>query len=204
MKNIGAVGWVMALLAACTPAPDEPSARAVPAETPVTEIRVTRDSQEGPETCHPTAVGRVLSGFLNDFSEGDPSAADRFSDDMEWYSMTEWSRATGKRHFVTSDQADLESYIERRSGHDERMVLLEVRVQFDGARDLGHIAYTVERTADDVQQARPIAMGKGAIECDTGRILLLRMGHDTRHQRGPEICPGAPDPPGVALACGAA
>ena len=196
--------WAIVVVAACTPETDPAPAPPRVTEDSATKIRVTRDSEEGPTPCHPARVGEVVSNFLDTFNEGDPAAADYFSEEMEWYSMTEWSRATGKRHFVTSDRAGLRRYIERRSDHGERMVLLEVRVQFDLGRDLGHIAYVLERTADDVEPTRPIAMGKGAIECDTGRILLLSMGHDTRFQKGPEVCPGSADPPDIAVACGAA
>ena len=164
------------------------------------EIKVTRDSDEGPEACRPAQAGELLSRFLAAFSAGDVRAAEYFSEDMEWYSMSEWAPKTGKRHFVTHDRAGLRRYIERRAAEKEQMRLLELRVQFDETRNLGHLAYSIERTADDLLPTKPIVIGKGAIDCETGRLHLLSMGHDTRFQQFGS-CPGRADGAEVALAC---
>lgn len=196
---VGLVGLVG--LVACSPtATPAPTRQAEPAQ----EIRVTRDLEMGPGPCRPAEVGALLSRFLTGYSSGDKDAADLFASDMEWFSLTQWTRSTGKKHFVTSDQAGLRSYIERRAQYNDRMDLLEVDVFFDAARDLGHIAYTINRFADDLEPANPpgtTVIGKGAVRCDTGKLLLLSMSHDVRFQEAPELCRGNADWPDVALAC---
>ncbi len=113
----------------------------------------------------------------------------------------------GKRHFVSHgyDPQKLGAYFERRAEHRERLQLLEIDVAHDPERsDIAHIAYSLERTADDLGkafEAQPIAQGKGAIDCPTGTIAVWSMGHDTRLRGEFSLCSGEPDPPRIALAC---
>ena len=162
---------------------------------------MTRDSGAGPAACAAADVGELFSSFLAGYSEGDATAVDAFSDDMEWFSLSEWAREIGKRHFVTYDRPRLGRYIERRARQNDRMTLVEVQVQFDAGRNLGHLVYVIERTADDLDEDRPVVMGKGAVECDSGKLLLLSMSHDARFQEASPLCPGQARPPTTAIAC---
>ena len=145
-----------------------------------------------------------MAEFLSGYSRGDARASDLFAPNMEWFSLTQWTRTSGKSHFVASDHDELRRFIEKRARHNDRMDLLEVDVFYDEARDLGHIAYTINRFADDLKPANlpgTTVIGKGAIECDTRKLLVLSMSHDVRHQKAPEVCPGRAEWPDVALAC---
>jgi hypothetical protein len=145
----------------------------------------------------------LVVGFFAAINEGAVEASRFFAPDMEWYSVTGWSRAAGKRHFVSNgyDPEKLESYFQRRAEQQERVHLLEMDVAHEAARDIGHVAYTLERTADDFPHSYPLVIGKGAIDCDTGRIAVWSMSHDTRFQTAPALCPGEAEPPEVAIVC---
>ncbi|MBA2272499.1 MAG: hypothetical protein H0W21_01155 [Actinobacteria bacterium] len=164
---------------------------------------VTRDRQHGPATCSPQEVGELVVDFFAAINEEVVEASSFFAPDMEWYSLSEWSREEGKRHFVSYgyDPEKLESYFQRRAEQHEQLHLLEIDVQYERQRNLGHVAYVVERTADDLPSSDPIAFGKGAIDCDTGNIAVWSMSQDTRFQRAPAICPGQAKPPRIAIAC---
>jgi hypothetical protein len=167
------------------------------------QVRVTRDGQRVPISCTPEEVGKLVVGFFAAINEGAVEASRFFTPDMEWYSVTEWSREAGKRHFVSNgyDPEELESYFQRRAEQHERVRLLEIDVAYESARNIGHVAYALKRTADDLPESDPIVIGKGAIDCDTGRIAVWSMSHDTRFQTPPAVCPGEAKPPKVAIAC---
>ena len=165
------------------------------------EVRVTRDGSDGPESCSPQEVGELVVGFLGAVSEGEEQISTFFAPDMEWYSLSEWSPGTGKRNFVTYGPEKLDPYFERRAKQHERQSLLEIDVSYELQRNIGHITYNIERTADDLPKSDPIVIGKGAIDCETGTILVWSMSHDTRYQDAPALCPGEAEPPKVAIAC---
>lgn len=201
---------VFALQPACTEAPfletgsSDPVTTASPrARVDAQQVLVTRDGQRGPATCRPQEVGELVVEFFAAINDGAIDTASFFAPDMEWYSITEWSRDSGKRHFVSYgyEPERLGSYFQRRIRQHEQLHLLEIDVAYERARNLGHVAYAIERTADDLPSSEPIVIGKGAIDCDTGTIAVWSMSHDTRFQRAPAMCPGEAEPPRVAIAC---
>jgi hypothetical protein len=67
---------------------------------------------------------------------------------------------------VTSSSGGLLDYFARRQRHRERLGLEQVDVSY--ARGLGHIAYRIERLADDLRSlgiTGTTAHGKGAVAC---------------------------------------
>ena len=174
-----------------------------PAETATQELRVTREAQSGPPSCDPQQVGELVTGFFGTINEGTADASSFFAPDMEWYSVSEWSRVSGKRHFVSYGYKpkELVSYFKRRIRQHEQLHLLEIDVSYDEQRNLGHVSYAIERTADDLDGSEPIVLGKGAIDCDTGTIAVWSMSHDARYQKAPALCPGEAKPPKIAIAC---
>jgi hypothetical protein len=183
---------------------ENPIATALPRTEPTAQrVRVTRDRQRGPQSCSPQEVGELVVDFFAAFNEGVVEASSFFAPDMEWYSISEWNREGGKRHFVSYgyEPETLESYFQRRAKQHEQLRLLEIDVIYERERNLGHVVYALERTADDLPSSDPIVNGKGAIDCETGTIAVWSMSHDTRWQRAPDICPGNAEPPEIALAC---
>ena len=191
--------------ASCSAAPEERATTAsAPTESPVgvQEVRVTRDTARGPAACHPREVGELVVGFFAAVNhERTHGVADFFTRGLGWYSVTEWSPRTGKRHFVAYEPSKLERYFERRARRHERLHLLEIEVAYERAGNLGHVAYVVARAADDLTGFGD-AVGKGAIDCATGRIAVWSMGHDKRFaEESSRICPGDPDRYRTAIAC---
>ena len=167
------------------------------------QVRVTRDGQRGPATCSPQEVGELVVEFFGAINDGAIDTASFFAPDMEWYSISEWSRDSRKGHFVSYgyEPEKLGSYFQRRIRQHEQLHLLEIDVIYEHQRNLGHVSYAIQRTADDLNTSHQIVLGKGAIECDTGRIAVWSMSHDARFQRVPALCPGEAKPPRIAIAC---
>ena len=195
-----ALATAAALLAGCEPAPAQrPASDSSP--TPTQRVEVGGGAGEAPEACSPQRVGDLVVGFFDAVNREDAGAtAGFFTDDFEWYSITEGNPRNGGRNFVGRDHEDLERYFAERAQHDERMHLLEINVGYDSGRDLGHVAYSLRRTADDISRG-PDAHGKGAIDCGTGLIHVWSMSQTKGPMGVRETCPGKPDPPRVALAC---
>jgi hypothetical protein len=67
--------------------------------------------------------------------------------------------------------------------------------------NLGQVAYTLRRTADDLAAYAREAGGKGAIDCDTGGIAVWSMAQGHEPLPFGDLCLGEPQPPHVAIAC---
>jgi hypothetical protein len=187
--------------------PDKISAQAerdVPPEAGSTsrpQVKVTRNTAEGPERCSPSQVGRTVTNLFAALNRGDVDVAlDAFTDKLGWYSVTEGNPDKRGRHFVAYEPGKLRSYFKDRIGHNERMYLVEIDVGYERPGNLGHVAYDILRSADDLKGYASNAHGKGAIDCDTGRIAVWSMAHGKKATPG-SLCPGEPDPPGVAIVC---
>lgn len=179
--------------------PSTPSARVSTANQ---EIRVTRDSQRGPQPCRPRQVGETVTGFFNAINRGDAEEAiDYLTSELGWYSITEGNPRDGGRHFVAYNSDELRDYLHRRVSVDERVYLLEIDVDYEPARAIGHVAYSLLRTAEDLTDYAAEAGGKGAIDCDSGRIAVWSMGQGLKPLSVGELCPGEAAPPQLAIAC---
>jgi hypothetical protein len=152
-------------------------------------VVVTRDDHGLPAGCRPRPLARRIAAFFDAFNRGDPSATSFVAPSGGWYSVTEGRR----RHFVTYSRRGLPGYFARRHRHGERLRLEQVDVSY--ANGLGHIAYRIERRADDLRRLGIVgttAIGKGAVDCTTGRIVVWSMGMPSRRgdpARSFELCP---------------
>ena len=175
--------------------PNKPSSPGASVE----EVVVTRDNPTHPERCRPRAVAKTISGFLSSVTEGDWVALNRFvEDDPEfgWYSVTDGDPQEFTRHFVAYERERLDSYLKARHTKGERLRLLGVDVAYDANRNLGHIAYVLRRRAPDLLEVGitgTLANGKGAVDCQDGRLRVWSMGMDDspRHARRTlkSLCP---------------
>src|SRR5918999_969389 len=111
----------------------------------------------------------------------------------------------GGRHFGTSSREGLLGYFARRHRHGERLRLEEVDVGYDRGRGLGHIAYRIDRRADDLRRldiTGTTAHGKGAVDCKTGEIVVWSMGMAPGRGHPPfKICPPPRKPSRAIVAC---
>lgn len=205
-----AVIAALVVFGACTSAAPE---LAHPARTPTNtpppdigaitqQVRVTRNASRGPRNCLPENVGRQVSNFFAALNRGDlDEVMASFTDNLGWYSVTEGNRRNDGRHFVAHEPEELRAYFEDRVQHNERLHLLEIDVDFERSRNIGHVAYNILRSADDLRGYATEAGGKGAIDCETGRIAIWSMGQRREPFNVGNLCPGKPKPPGVAIAC---
>jgi hypothetical protein len=163
-------------------------------------VVVTRDDTSSPAGCGPGAVARGIAAFFDAFNRGDPSAVGFVAPSGGWYSVTEGRR----RHFVTYSRRGLRRYFARRHSRGERLRLEQVDVSH--ANGLGHIAYRIERRADDLRRlgnAGTTAIGKGAVDCASGRIVVWSMGMVPGDDPGAifEVCPSPRTPSRAIVAC---
>jgi hypothetical protein len=180
-----------------------------PLRLPAERVVVTREDSELPSGCRPRQVAERISAFLAAINAGDGSAARYAAPELGphggWYSVTEGNPRRGGRHSVASNRSSLASYFRRRHAHGERLRLLEVDVSY--AYGLGHIAFRVDRRADDLRRLgirTTVAHGKGALRCEDGKIVVWSMGMEA----GPEerhleftICPSPSVPVRAIVAC---
>lgn len=183
------------------PAPE--TSRITQAGVETQQIRVTRDTNRGPEVCHPEQVGETVINHFEAINKGDSDEAMKYlAPQVGWYSVTEGNPSDGGRHFVARDSDELRQYLNRRATVNERIYLLEIDVAYERARSVGHVSFTLRRTADDLGSYSNFAQGKGAIDCEDGKIRVWSISQAHDILRGfPRICPGKPDPPEVGLVC---
>ena len=166
------------------------------------DIRVTRDADRGPQACRPQQVGETVIAFFNAVNRSEVEEALKYlAPELGWYSVTEGNPRDGGRHFVAYDANKLRNYMQRRVRVDERMHLLEIDVDYERARDIGHVAYNLLRTAKDLTDYAPEVGGKGAIDCASGRIAVWSMAQGPKRLLVGGLCPGQADPPALAVAC---
>lgn len=155
-------------------------------------VVLTRDQGLGPPSCRPRAVGELVVGFMAAVNAGDAAAAtDSFTSGLGWYSVTEGNPERDGRHFVAREPDKLRAYFTERAQLNERLRLVDLDVAYERDRNLGHIAYVLRRTADDLDRFGRWAHGKGAIDCDSGRIAVwsMAMAKGFNRRLAPPSCP---------------
>ena len=207
-RILAGAATTLLILGACTSGADTVNNRPAPeasdptSGTATQQIRVTRDTDRGPDVCHPRQVGETVVKHFEAINQRDTDRAmNHVAPQLGWYSVTEGNPRDGGRHFVTRDSDKLREYFDRRIAQNERIYLLEIDIAYERARDIAHVAYNLLRTADDLTDYAKEAGGKGAIGCDNGRIAVWSMGQGPRPQLVGDLCPENPHPPKTALAC---
>jgi hypothetical protein len=168
----------------------------------VPRVVVTRDDPGLPRGCRPRALGGRIVEFLDAVNRGDAAGAASHADPARgWYSVSEGRR----RHFVTTERGALAGYFARRHRRGERLRLLQLDVSF--ANGLGQVAYLLDRRADDLRRLgvrTTIAVGKGAVDCDTGEIVVWSTGMPVGTRGARErfgICPRPRSAAGAPVVC---
>jgi hypothetical protein len=178
---------------------DAAPARFPPTRQAPARVVVTRHDPTLPAGCRPRPLARRIAAFFDAFNRGDPSAVAYVDPSDGWYSVTDGRR----RHFVTYSRHGLPTYFARRHRQGERLRLLEVDVSF--ARGLGHVAYVIERRADDLRRLGIMhtrAIGKGTVSCETREIVVWSMGMPPgRGHPAFQVCPPPREPTRAIVAC---
>ncbi|MCP4960581.1 MAG: hypothetical protein GY925_15100 [Actinomycetia bacterium] len=146
---------------------------------------------DAPDGCGPDAVGRLVIGFFEAFNSGDiEGRVDEFiapANRFAWFSVD----GVGERFDDDAkDRSTLGSYLQERSDAGERLGLVAMDAEYEQARNITHIAYNVERTEPETLEGAKVVVGKGAIDCESGKIMVWSMGTS---EGGPQaLCRSAP------------
>ena len=157
---------------------------------PPPSVRVLRDNPDAPAACRVEQAARHVTGFLDAFNLADRRQLRRAlapATEFMWYSMTESGR-DGRRHIAARTSGEALRYFAERHRERERMHLIEFDVDYDRARNLGQFSLVVARRASDLRRlgiGSRIASGKGAINCESGRIVVWSMAMGPRSATGP-------------------
>lgn len=162
-----------------------------------------------PPACRPAHVGAVIASLVAAFNAGDAAAFDRLASpqpEFQWYSVA--GRPGQRIQGPAYDRAGLVHYVLERHAHGERLRVLAVRVngsERPGGLLLGHFECTLARWAKDFPGDKPVPyIGKGALNCTAGRVLVWSMAPEPGAEAGQyRPCPEPPRsmPSGGVVAC---
>lgn len=157
-----------------------------------------------PPRCGRTDAIQRIQAFFDAFNRGDQAQlATFFGPAFKWYSVNEGELSQGGRFFLAytpqsevvpptfpagfnatvGQQEILLPYFAERHAHGERLLLQSLSMNYDSVRNLGGIAFTLTRIADDIDPRLGgpdhVAHGKGAMSCQDLTIVLWSMGMDS-------------------------
>jgi hypothetical protein len=187
-----------------------------------TKVIVTSDDASLPDGCNTRQIAELAIEFVDAFNRGDeerlsrlffvsegPSPPD-FSEagyfPWSWYSVSEIGEdGRIENGFVTYDKGELLRYFAERHRHGERLELIKVSSTQAGLLDEENnvgIVYVLTRDAEDLDPGlggpSRIALGKGAINCESRQLFVWSMEMREGDERTPREAAGwlCTDPPG--------
>jgi hypothetical protein len=131
-----------------------------------------------PQACTAAGTTALVKGFFAALSQGRVEDLARFFAPpmrFQWY-------ANGVEPGVrldesARDRSTLLGYLQQRQAMREHMVV--EAVDFNGYRDAdrtAHFGMLLRRAADDIPGGPQLLLGKGAVDCDTGRLMVISIG----------------------------
>jgi hypothetical protein len=145
---------------------------------------IVEDDDSIPAPCRPEAVAVSLWKLFDAVNRSDLSGVDTVVGDeseFQWYSVSEGNPSKGGSYFTARNLEDMKTYLAERSDENEKLDLLALQVRYDSKRHEVSLQLEVRRTADDLDErgfTDAIAHGKGAVECDGGKLVLMSLGLD--------------------------
>jgi len=147
---------------------------ATPAST-TTPATATSTTAGVPQACTAAGTTALVKGFLAALSQGRVEDLERFFAPpmrFRWY-------ANGVEPGVrldesARDRSTLLGYLQQRQAMREHMVM--EAVDFNGYRDAdrtAHFGMLLRRAADDIPGGPQLLRDKGAVDCDTGRLMVI-------------------------------
>lgn len=145
---------------------------------------------DAPKGCRPDDVGALIVGFFDAANSGSVvgrvdefiAPAGRFG----WFSV----EGVGEHHYDADDRDSFSVCLQGRVEVGEELRLIAMDTEYDRARNVTHIAYNVERNAPESSDGPIVVVGKGAIDCASGKIMVWRMG--TSSTGPPTLCSSVP------------
>ena len=132
---------------------------------------------DAPDGCQPDDAGRLVIGFFEALDVG--NIATQVDEFIAPVSSFGWFSVQGIGERLNDDAGDRESlggYLQRRADVGEKLRLVAMDTEYERARNITHIAYNIEREAPDKQHGAQVVVGKGAIDCESGKIMVWSMG----------------------------
>jgi hypothetical protein len=131
-----------------------------------------------PTACTATATTALLRGFFAALSAGRVRDLDAFfapASRFMWYANA--VRPALRMNSIARDRGSLLGYLQRRQAKRERIRV--DWVDFNGYRAsdrTGHFAMLLRRSADDIPGGPQLLGGKGAVDCDAQRLMVVAIG----------------------------
>ena len=174
------VGLVLALaVAGCQgDRSGERSAEAVPGASITTVGQQALQPMGVASACTAKGTAAILEGFFAALSAGRVRDLDAFfapAGRFMWYANG--VRPALRLHGVARDRGSLLGYLQRRQAKHERIKVDSV--DFNGYRAsdrTAHFGMLLRRSADDIRGGRQLLGGKGAVDCDSHRLMVVATG----------------------------
>jgi Prokaryotic membrane lipoprotein lipid attachment site len=131
-----------------------------------------------PSACTARSTTALLKGFFAALSAGRVGELDAFfapASRFKWYANG--VRPGLRLNSSARDRASLLGYLQRRQAKHERIKV--DAVDFNGYRAsdrTGHFGMLLRRTADDIPGGPQLLGGKGAVDCDSQRLMVVAIG----------------------------
>jgi hypothetical protein len=151
----------------------------VPAASTTTVGQRTLAPVSGALACTATATTALLRGFFAALSAGRVRDLDAFfapASRFGWYANG--VRPALRLNSMARDRGGLLGYLQRRQAKHERITV--EAVDFNGYRAAdrtAHFGVLLRRSADDIAGGPQLLGGKGAVDCDTQRLMVVAIGN---------------------------
>jgi hypothetical protein len=146
---------------------------------------VDTDDPASPPSCRLLAVTRRLRAFSTALTAGRAArAAQSFASAarFSWYSVAANRRGElqipPERQEVIRDRGQLRAYFQARGRQHESLRITALAATFNAEHDRTDFLFTARRRADDLRVFgidTERAQGKGAIDCRTGKLMVLSL-----------------------------
>jgi len=157
---------------------DRPAARAPDQPDPPATTGAPATAASGvPAACTARGTPALVRRFFRALGAGRVDQLDPFfapAGRFQWYSN---SVPPGRRLDDATDRASLLGYLRHRQARHERIAV--VAVDDIGYRDsdrTAHFAMLLRRRADDLPGGPQPLGGNGAVDCDSGRLMVVGIG----------------------------
>jgi hypothetical protein len=175
------VGLVLALaVASCQgDRSGERLAAPVPAASTTTVGQRTLAPVGGASACTATATTALLKRFFAALSAGQVRDLDAFfapASRFMWYANT--VRPALRLNSMARERGSLLGYLQRRQAKHERIKVKAV--DFNGYRAAdrtAHFGMLLRRSADDIPDGPQLLGGKGTVDCDSARLMVVAIGN---------------------------
>lgn len=163
----------------CSGAGEQGEAVAAGAAPPTTgRVEGTSAAPAAPPACTAPGAAALVRGFFAALTERRVRDLDAYfapATRFQWYSN---GAAPGVRlDQAAADRGTLLGYLLRRQGRHERFAVTWFKFNGYRASDrTGHFGLRLHRAADDLPEGSQRLSGKGAVDCDSGKLMVVSIG----------------------------